>query len=88
MAILATGERTTRLSECMLRFSERILSRDEEPTMLTLIHRECNSPAVEVDSAAAERLTIALPEFPFTCFTCLEEIDDESEVRFSEEIRM
>jgi hypothetical protein len=56
--------------------------------MLTLIHRTCNSPAVEVDSIAAEGLTIAVPEFPFTCFTCLEEIDSESELRFSEEIRM
>jgi glycosylphosphatidylinositol transamidase (GPIT) subunit GPI8 len=26
--------------------------------------------------------------FPFSCFTCLEEIVDESEVRVSEELRI
>jgi glycosylphosphatidylinositol transamidase (GPIT) subunit GPI8 len=29
---------------------------------------------------------IPTDRFPFTCFTCLEEIFDESEVRLSEEI--
>ena len=56
--------------------------------MLTLIHKACSSAAVEVDSVLGETLTIPVKDLPFTCFTCLEEIESESELRLSEEIRM
>ncbi len=56
--------------------------------MLTLIHKACSSAAVEVDSVSVESFTIRVKEFPFTCFTCLDEIESESELRLSEEIRM
>lgn len=55
--------------------------------MLVLIHKACGSAAVEVDSVSVESLTIPAEEFPFTCFTCLDEIDGPSELRLSEEIR-
>ena len=55
--------------------------------MLVLIHKTCGSAAVEVDSVPAETLTIPVEEFPFTCFTCLDEIEQASELRLSEEIR-
>jgi len=44
--------------------------------MLVLIHKECGGPAME-DSPIGEVCA---------CFSCLEEIDDESEVRLSEEL--
>ena len=55
--------------------------------MLVLIHRECGGPAIEA-SSVGEVCAIPIDRFPFTCFNCLEEIDDESEVRFSEELGM
>ena len=51
--------------------------------MLMLIHRECGGPALE-DSPVGEVCAIPVDRFPFPCFTCLEEILDESEVRWSE----
>jgi hypothetical protein len=60
---------------------------EKELTMLVLIHKTCGSPAVEVDSVPGETLTIPIEEFPFTCFTCLDEIESVSELRLSEQIR-
>ena len=53
--------------------------------MLTLIHKECGGPALD-DSPVGEGCAVPVNRFPFTCFTCLEEIFDESEVRLSEEL--
>jgi hypothetical protein len=52
--------------------------------MLTLIHRECGGPALETNPSIGEVCAIPIDRFPFPCFTCLEEICDESEVRLSE----
>ena len=54
--------------------------------MLTLIHKECGAPALESNTAIGEVCALPLHRFPFACFTCLEEIVDESEVRLSEEL--
>jgi len=53
--------------------------------MLTLIHKECGGPAVD-ESPVGEVCAIPVDRFPFPCFTCLEEILDETEVRLSEEL--
>jgi glycosylphosphatidylinositol transamidase (GPIT) subunit GPI8 len=53
--------------------------------MLTLIYKECGSPALE-ESPVDEVCAIPIDRVPFSCFTCLEEIMDESEVRVSEEL--
>jgi len=53
--------------------------------MLTLIHKECGGPALD-ESPVSEVCAVPVERFPFTCFTCLEEIVDESEVRISEEL--
>lgn len=55
---------------------------------MVLIHKTCSSPAVEVDSVPGETLTNPVEEFPFTCFTCLDEIEQAAELRLSEQIRM
>lgn len=56
--------------------------------MIVMIHKACSGPAIETDTVLAEACAVPVQTFPFTCFTCLEEITDESEVRYSEEIRM
>ena len=56
-----------------------------EGLMLVLIHKECGGPALE-DSPIGEVCAIPIDRFPFACFSCLEETDDESEVRLSEEL--
>jgi glycosylphosphatidylinositol transamidase (GPIT) subunit GPI8 len=53
--------------------------------MLILIHKTCGGPAMD-DSLVSEVCAIPIDRFPFSCFSCLEEIDDESEVRLSEEL--
>ena len=53
--------------------------------MLVLIHKECGGPAME-DSPIGEVCAIPVDRFPFPCFTCLEEILDDSDVRWSEEL--
>jgi hypothetical protein len=53
--------------------------------MLVLIHKECGGLALE-ESPVGEVCAIPIGQFPFTCFSCLEEITDESEVRLSEEL--
>ncbi|HXH86149.1 MAG TPA: hypothetical protein VNI35_04945 [Nitrospira sp.] len=50
-----------------------------------MIHKECGGPALD-DSLVGEVCAVPVNRFPFACFTCLEEILDESEVRFSEEL--
>jgi len=54
--------------------------------MLMLIHKECGGPALESSASVGEVCSIPVDRFPFSCFTCLEEIVDESEVRLSEEL--
>jgi hypothetical protein len=56
--------------------------------MIVVIHRACNGPALEPDEAIAESCALPVTALPFSCFTCLDEIMDESELRLSEEIRM
>ncbi len=53
--------------------------------MLMLIHKECGGPALEV-SPVGEVCAVPVSQFPFTCFSCLEDILDESEVRLTEEL--
>jgi glycosylphosphatidylinositol transamidase (GPIT) subunit GPI8 len=53
--------------------------------MLALVHKECGGPALE-ESPVGEVCVIPVSQFPFSCFTCLEEILDESEVRLSEDL--
>lgn len=54
--------------------------------MLTLVHKECSGPALEPNKSVGEVCAVPIDRFPFACFTCLEEIIDESEVRLSEEL--
>jgi hypothetical protein len=56
--------------------------------MIVVIHRACNGPALEPDEAIAESCSLPVAAFPFPCFTCLDEIENELELRLSEEIRM
>ena len=53
--------------------------------MLVLIHKACGGLALD-ESSVGEVCAIPIDRFPFSCFTCLEEIDDASEVRSSEEL--
>jgi hypothetical protein len=54
--------------------------------MLTLVHKECGGPALEPNTAVGEVCALQVDRFPFACFSCLEEIVDESELRLSEEL--
>ncbi|HSA63980.1 MAG TPA: hypothetical protein VLE25_04770 [Nitrospira sp.] len=54
--------------------------------MLTLIHKECGGPALEPNTAVGEVCALPIDSLPFACFTCLEEIVDESELRLSEDL--
>jgi glycosylphosphatidylinositol transamidase (GPIT) subunit GPI8 len=54
--------------------------------MLTVIHKECGSPALEPNTSVGEVCALPVDRFPFPCFSCLEEIVDESELRLSEEL--
>jgi hypothetical protein len=54
--------------------------------MLTLIHKECGGPALEPNTAVGEVCMLPVDRFPFACFSCLEEIVDESELRVSEDL--
>jgi len=53
--------------------------------MLTLIHKECGGPALD-ESPIGEVCAVPIDRLPFPCFTCLEEIVDESELRFTEDL--
>lgn len=57
----------------------------EGGAMLVLIHKECGGPALD-ESPVGEVCAIPVDRFSFSCFTCLEENIDESEVRLSEEL--
>lgn len=52
--------------------------------MLVLIHKDCGGPALD-ESPVGEVCAVPVTQFPFSCFSCLEEIVDESEVRLSED---
>lgn len=52
--------------------------------MLTLVHKECGGPALETNPSVGEVCAMPIDRFPFPCFTCLEDICDETEVRLSE----
>ncbi len=52
--------------------------------MLTVIHKECGSPALEPNTSVGEVCALPVDRFPFACFSCLEEIVDEAELRLSE----
>ena len=54
--------------------------------MLTLIHKECGGQALETTTLVGEACAIPINRFPFPCFTCLEEILDESELKLSEDL--
>ena len=54
--------------------------------MLTLVHKECGGPALEPSTSVGEVCAMPIDRFPFACYTCLEEIIDETEVRLSEEL--
>ena len=53
--------------------------------MLVLVHKECGGPALE-ESPVGEVCAVPVSQFPFTCFSCLGDILDESEVRITEEL--
>ncbi len=53
--------------------------------MLILIHKECGGPALE-ESPVGEVCAIPVDRFPFPCFTCLEEIVEESELRLTQDL--
>ncbi|MCS6326383.1 MAG: hypothetical protein H8K06_04750 [Nitrospira sp.] len=53
--------------------------------MLVLIHKECGGLALE-ESPVGEVCAIPVDRFPFPCFTCLEEIIDESELRLTQDL--
>jgi hypothetical protein len=53
--------------------------------MLVVIHKDCGGPAMD-DSTVGEVCAIPVARFPFPCFTCLEDIVDESDLRLCEEL--
>jgi hypothetical protein len=53
--------------------------------MLVVMHQECGRPAME-DSTIGEGRAILTDRFPFACFSCHEDIVDESELTPSEEL--
>jgi glycosylphosphatidylinositol transamidase (GPIT) subunit GPI8 len=56
-----------------------------EGALMVLIDKECGGTALD-ESPMGEVCANPIDQFPFSCFTCLEEIIDESEVRLSEEL--
>lgn len=56
--------------------------------MMVITHKICSGPALETNSLESETCTILAEDFPFTCFTCLDEIIEQTELRVSEEVRM
>lgn len=55
---------------------------------MVITHKICSGPALETNSLESETCTILAEDFPFTCFTCLDEIIEQTELRVSEEVRM
>lgn len=56
--------------------------------MMLVTHKICSGPAVEANSLEAEICTFPAENFPFTCFTCLDAILEQTELRICEEFRM
>ncbi len=56
--------------------------------MIVVVHRACNGPALEPDAMVTASCALPVGSLPFPCFTCLDEIFDETELRLSEEIGM
>jgi hypothetical protein len=56
--------------------------------MLTVIYKDCGGPALEPTSSVGEVCALPIDRFPFPCFSCPEEIFDESELGLSEELGM
>ena len=56
--------------------------------MKIVTHKACSGPAVESNSLEAETRAFGEDEFPLTCFTCLDDILDQSEIRIGEQFRM
>ncbi len=56
--------------------------------MIFIVHKDCNGPAIETDTMVSDSCSVPLEGFPFNCFTCLDEIADESELRLFEELPM
>jgi len=54
--------------------------------MLTVIHTACGGPALEPATGVGEVCALPVERFPFSCFTCLEDIIEESELRLSEDL--
>jgi hypothetical protein len=54
--------------------------------MVILIHKECGGPALEPNTSVGEVCAVPVDRLPFPCFSCLEEILDETEVRISEDL--
>lgn len=68
---------------------DRAAGRDRQVLFITgfLSKRWGNkSKALEPNTSVGEVCAIPIDRFPFPCFTCLEEILDESELRLSEEL--
>lgn len=56
--------------------------------MKIVTHKACSGPAIEANSLEAETRVIVEEDFPLTCFTCLDDILDTSEIRVGEQLRM
>jgi len=56
--------------------------------MMIVIHKACAGPAFEINSLESETCAVLAADFPSTCFTCLDEILEESEMMVFEEMRM
>ena len=56
--------------------------------MILITHKICSGPALEANSLESETRTFQEDDFPLTCFTCLDAILDQSEIRIAEELRM
>ncbi len=51
--------------------------------MILYVHNDCGQPAVETSDAGLPEVPAG---FPFPCLYCLEEIEDESELRVIEQM--
>lgn len=56
--------------------------------MIIITHKVCSGPALETNSLESESCTLLASDFPFTCFTCLDDVVEQNELRISEEVRM
>ena len=85
--LLVPGDHRLSSPDHMEQLRRLLLDGRISPQMLTLVHKECGGPALEPNTAVGGGLCSCRSiSFPFACFTCLEEIIDESELRLSEEL--